>query len=398
MIEITERVERTERRISQDYLLLLSAISLLGLGLIMVTSASLTLAEGLKLPAWHFALRHALSLTVGVIGCVIVTRVPLLFWQSLALPGLLMSIVSLALLLIPGISREVNGSVRWLFLGPISIQVSEFVKLAMIIYMASYLVRREEEVQTRLSGFLKPLIILSLISALLMLEPDFGAAVVIISTAMGMLFLGGVPFRRFLTLFLLAIGTLIILSITSPYRLRRLTTFLDPWSDQFNGGYQLTQSLIAFGRGGFFGTGLGNSVQKLLYLPEPHTDFLYAVLAEELGMMGALGILLLFSILVWRALVLGRKAILRGKPFAGFVAFGIGLWIGFQALINIGVNVGVLPTKGLTLPFMSYGNNSLVVGLLALGLLFRVHIELQKNVTITKNYKTSQVNSLNIEF
>lgn len=386
MGSMMEIPERTERKVHHDYLLLLSAISLLGLGLIMVTSASLALAEGLKLPAWHFALRHVLSLGVGIIGCVIVTRIPLLFWQSLALPGLLMSIVLLALLLIPGVSREVNGSVRWLFLGPISIQVSEFVKLAMIIYMASYLVRREEEVQTRLSGFIKPLIILSLISALLMLEPDFGAAVVIISTTMGMLFLGGVPFRRFLTLFLFAIGALIALSITSPYRLRRLTTFLDPWSDQFNGGYQLTQSLIAFGRGGFFGTGLGNSVQKLLYLPEPHTDFLYAVLAEELGMMGALGILLLFSLLVWRALALGRKAILRGKPFAGFVAFGIGLWIGFQAIINIGVNVGVLPTKGLTLPFMSYGNNSLVVGLLALGLLFRVHFELQKNGTNNRNY------------
>jgi len=341
----------------------------------MVTSASLSYAEGMGLSAFYFALRHTLYLVAGLSCCVIATFIPLSLWRLMSLPLLLLTILMLTVLLIPGVSREVNGSVRWLFIGPISIQVSECAKLFMIIYMACYLVRREKDVQTEISGFLKPIAILGVVSALLLKEPDFGAAVVIIATVMGMLFLGGVPFRRFLVLFLLVFAAIAILSVTSPYRLLRLTSFLDPWSDRFNSGYQLTQSLIAFGRGGWFGTGLGNSVQKLLYLPEPHTDFIYAVLAEELGLVGALSILLLFAIFVWRTLVLGRQAILIDKKFAGYIAYGIGLWIGIQTLVNIGVNVGVLPTKGLTLPFMSYGGSSLMIGLLTIGILLRVEFE-----------------------
>ncbi len=340
------------REATYDVWLFLSLLSLISLGLVMVTSASLSFAEGSGLSAGYFAIRHLSYLAIGFVGFAIATTVPLALWRKLSTPLLIITFGLLTLLLIPGISRQVNGSSRWLFLGPISIQVSEFAKLFIIVYMAQYLVQRHKEVQTELSGFIKPMLMLGLVSALLLLEPDFGATVVIVSTTMGMLFLGGVPIRRFLVLLLPALGALAILSITSPYRMQRLTSFLNPWTDQFNTGYQLTQSLIAFGRGSWFGTGLGNSVQKLLYLPEAHNDFIFAVLAEELGLVGAMIILLLFGLLVWRILVLGRQAVLLGHPFAGFTAYGIGLWFGFQAMINIGVNLGVLPTKGLTLPFI----------------------------------------------
>lgn len=366
---------QSHRKQAYDGWFLFAVASLVGMGLVMVTSASLSYAEGMGLPVWYFALRHAIYLMVGVGFCFAATAIPISVWQRLSVPMLIVSIGLLALLLIPGISREVNGSVRWLFLGPISIQVSECAKLALILYMAGYLIRKQEEVQTEISGFLKPMAILGVISILLLLEPDFGAVVVIVSTVMGMLFLGGVPFRRFLVLFALALVALAVLSIASPYRIQRLTSFLDPWSDQFNTGYQLTQALIAFGRGGWFGSGLGNSVQKLLYLPEPHTDFIYAVLAEELGLIGALTVLLIFALLVWRIFALGRRAALTGSSFSAFVAYGIGLCVGLQVIINIGVNVGVLPTKGLTLPFMSYGGSSLIVGLFAMGLLLRIDFE-----------------------
>ncbi len=368
------------RQTAYDPWLFLSLVSLIGLGLVMVTSASLSFAEGSGLPAGYFAIRHVIYLAIGLVGFAVTTTVPLSLWRKLSIPLLIITLGLLALLLIPGISRQVNGSSRWLFLGPISIQVSEFAKLFIIVYMAQYLVQRHKEVQTELSGFIKPMLMLGLVSALLLLEPDFGATVVIVSTTMGMLFLGGVPLRRFLVLLLPALGALGILSIASPYRMQRLTSFLNPWTDQFNTGYQLTQSLIAFGRGGWFGTGLGNSVQKLLYLPEAHNDFIFAVLAEELGLVGAMVILLFFGLLVWRILALGRQAILSGHPFAGFMAYGIGLWFGFQAIINIGVNLGVLPTKGLTLPFMSYGGCSLIVGLLAVGILLRIEFELSRKI------------------
>ncbi len=360
-----------------DPWLLLSASSLICIGLVMVASASVPIAEGYKLSPLYFTIHQMIGLGIGLFFFFGFTFIPIRVWEMFGVPLLLCSIVFLTILLIPGVSREVNGSVRWLFLGPISIQVSEFVKLAFIIYIASYLVRRQEEVHTKMSGFLKPLLLLGLISGLLLLEPDFGTAVVIAATVMGMLFLGGVPFKRFFVLFLVVLGILAVVSFASPYRIARLTSFLDPWSDQFNTGYQLTQALIAFGRGGWLGMGLGGSVQKLLYLPEPHTDFLYAVLAEELGLVGGLTVLIFFSVLVMRILLMGRKAVLKGQLFAGFVAYGIALWFGIQAMINIGVNIGVLPTKGLTLPLMSYGSCSIIVGLMALGLLFRIDFELR---------------------
>ena len=364
------------RQKAYDPWLFLSVLTLIGFGLVMVTSASLSFAQGSGLPAGYFAIRHGIYLAVGLLAFAFTTTVPLSLWRKFSTFLLIITIGLLTLLLIPGVSRQVNGSSRWLFLGSISIQVSEFAKLFFIIYLSQYLVQRHKEVQTELSAFIKPMLMLGLVSALLLLEPDFGATVVIVLTTMGMLFLGGLPIRRFLVLLLPALAGLGILSITSPYRMQRLTSFLNPWTDQFNTGYQLTQSLIAFGRGGWFGTGLGNSVQKLLYLPEAHNDFIFAVLAEELGLMGAMVILLCFAVLVWRILALGREAILLGYSFAGFMAYGIGLWFGFQAMINIGVNLGVLPTKGLTLPFMSYGGCSLIVGLLAVGILLRIEFEL----------------------
>ena len=363
-----------------DSWLLLAVVSLLGFGLVMVTSASVTLAENQGLAFLRFANHQALALGIGVFAAFVVTYIPIVFWKKISTPLLLINIIMLLVLLIPGVSRQVNGSVRWIFIGPISIQISEFVKLAMILYIASYLVRRRDEVKHQISGFLKPVGLLGLVAGLILLEPDFGTAIVIISTIMGMLFLGGVPYRRFISLFGLAVSGLILLSVAAPYRMARLTAFLDPWADQFNTGYQLTQSLIAFGRGGIFGSGLGNSIQKLLYLPEPHTDFLYAVLAEELGLFGALLILAFFCILVWRIFSIGRKAIVAKEPFAGFIAYGIALWLGLQSMINIGVNIGVLPTKGLTLPLMSYGGCSVIVALIALGLVFRIDYEQRRKI------------------
>jgi len=358
-----------------DPWLLLSAASLICIGLVMVASASIPIAEGYNLSPLYFTKHQLVAFALGLIAFCIVSYIPIRFWQKISFPLLWCSIIFLTILIIPGVSREVNGSVRWLRIGPISLQISEFVKLAFIIYIAGYLVRRQKEVQLNISGFLKPLFLLGVIAVLLLLEPDFGAVVVITGTVLGMLFLGGVPLIRFAMLFVFVLGALILVSFASPYRISRLTSFLDPWADQFNTGYQLTQSLIAFGRGAWFGTGLGGSVQKLLYLPEPHTDFLFAVLSEELGLIGGIIVLILFSILVMRALSIGRKAAIAKQYFAGHLAYGIGLWLSVQAMINIGVNIGVLPTKGLTLPLMSYGGNSLIVGLVALALLFRIDFE-----------------------
>ncbi len=365
-----------DRKIGYDPWFLFSIVTLLGVGLVMVTSASLSYAEGAGLPTGYFAFRHASFLLVGLFLCFLTTYCPLSVWRAFSTPLLIVNFILLIVLLVPGISREVNGSVRWLFLGPISIQVSELTKLGFVVYLSNYLVKRQNAIQYETAAFLKPILLLAFACCLLLLEPDFGAAVVLTFTVLGMLFLAGVPLRRFFILALLAAVALGSMVLASPYRVKRLTSFLDPWSDQFNSGYQLTQSLIAFGRGGWFGTGLGNGVQKLLYLPESHTDFIYAVLAEELGLVGALALLGLFVMLVWRTLCLGKRAMELGKKFEGFLAYGIALWFGLQTAINIGVNTGVLPTKGLTLLFISYGGSSLVIGLMAIGLMLRIEYEL----------------------
>jgi cell division protein FtsW len=286
---------------------------------------------------------------------------------------LIIGVVSLLLVLIAG--KEVNGSLRWISLGVVNIQPSEFMKLFMVFYLAGYLVRRGDEVCSTVKGFLKPMILLSLVGILLLLEPDFGAAFVIAMTAMGMMFIGGVRVRQFGLLFLLMALGFAVVAYSSPYRLERLTCFLNPWANPFDCGFQLTQSLIAFGRGEWLGVGLGGSIQKLFYLPEAHTDFLFAVLAEELGLVGGLLVIMLFAVLVWRAFLIGQGAFRAQQRFAGYTAYGLGLLIGLQAFINIGVNMGLLPTKGLTLPLMSYGGSSVVATCIGCAILLRISHE-----------------------
>lgn len=358
-----------------DLSLLLSALILLGLGLVMVASSSISIAERqLSDPLYYFWHQFSYSI-IGIIAAVVVFKIPLSFLQKTGPVLIVISLFLLLLVLIPGLGKEVNGSKRWLDLGIISLQVSEFVKLATVIYLAGYLVRHNEEVRTNLSGFLRPLALIFFVSLLLILEPDFGAVAVIAMTAMGMLWLGGASFFQFIFLLLTMTAVLSLVAISSPYRLERLTTFLNPWADPFNSGFQLTQALIAFGRGEWFGVGLGSSVQKLFYLPEAHTDFVFAVLAEELGLFSVMIVIALFCFIVIRALMIGRRAEKRERPFTAFLAYGLGIWLGLQAFINVGVNMGVLPTKGLTLPLMSYGGSSLIIMCVVIAMLLRADYE-----------------------
>jgi cell division protein FtsW len=304
-----------------------------------------------------------------------VLLIPLQLWQRLSGLLLLAAFALLVLVLLPGIGREVNGSMRWIGFGAFNVQPSEIAKLFVVIYLAGYLVRRQAEVRESWAGFFKPFVVLLPMAGLLLLEPDFGATVVMMGAAAAMLFLGGVGLLRFGLMVALAVGALFVLVQTQEYRLQRLITFTDPWADQFGSGYQLTQALIAFGRGEWFGVGLGNSIQKQFYLPEAHTDFVFAVLAEELGMLGALVTVGLFAFVCVRALYIGLWAEKAKQFFAAYVAYGLAfLWIG-QFLINVGVNVGLLPTKGLTLPFLSYGGSSLVICCVSLALLLRIEWE-----------------------
>jgi cell division protein FtsW len=283
--------------------------------------------------------------------------------------------VLLALVLVPGLGHAVNGSRRWLRVAALNFQVSELARVLVLVYVASYAVRREQQLRESLPGLAKPLALLALAGALLLIEPDFGAATVLFATGFGLLFLAGARLRYVLAMMTLAAGGFAVLALGAGYRVRRLTTFLDPWADPWNSGFQLTQSLIAIGRGQWVGVGLGESVQKLFYLPEAHTDFLFAVLAEELGLIGVLVTLALFLALVWRAFHIARLASDAGLKFPAYLAAGFGLWVGIQTFVNVGVNMGVLPTKGLTLPLMSYGRSSLIVALAWVGVLLRVYHE-----------------------
>ncbi len=354
---------------------MLSGIAILGLGLLMVASSSIVISDHTYGYGFYYLLRQTIYMSLGILLAFVATRIPLMVWQRTSGYMILISFALLILVLVPGIGREVNGSMRWIIIGPLSLQVSELVKFSAIVYLAGYIVRRQDEVQTRIRGFLKPLTLLGGMALLLLQEPDFGATAVVILTALGILFVGGVRVWQFIFLLILAAGTLGLLAISAPYRLLRLTTFLHPWSNPFDTGYQLTQSLIAFGRGGIWGVGLGNSVQKLFYLPEAHTDFLFAVLGEELGLVGQLVVILLFSLLVGRALMISYRAYRHGHFFNAYLGCGLSLCLGLQVMINIGVNLGILPTKGLTLPLMSYGGTSLWINCLTLGVLLRLGME-----------------------
>jgi cell division protein FtsW len=361
--------------IDLDFPLLAGCLALLGLGLVMITSASSEVAAASSGNSLYFMTRHLVYLAIGFVACGVVLMIPLETWQRSGWLLLIGAFGLLVVVLVPGLGREVNGSMRWIGFGMFNVQPSEIAKVFVVIYLAGYLVRRQDEVRESWMGFFKPFVVLLPMAMLLLLEPDFGATVVMMGAAAGMLFLGGVGLFRFSLMVALAVGAVFVLVQAQPYRMARLTTFTDPWADQFGSGYQLTQALIAFGRGQWLGVGLGNSIQKQFYLPEAHTDFVFSVLAEELGLVGALATVALFVFVSVRALYIGLWAEKAKQYFAAYVAYGLAiLWIG-QFLINVGVNIGLLPTKGLTLPFLSYGGSSLVICCASLGLLLRIEWE-----------------------
>lgn len=352
--------------------LLTLSLALILVGLVAISSASIEYAEINYNSASFHTVRHLIYMAVAGVAALLVYRIPLEFWEETGWVWLFVALGLLILVLIPGIGREVNGSQRWLPLGPFTLQPSEFAKLAMIVYLAGYMVRREHEVRNEWQGFLKPMAVLFAATLLLMVEPDFGATVIVAGSAFGMLFLAGVRLGHFLLVLAGALGALLVLVVSEPYRVKRLTAYTDPWADPYNTGFQLTQSLIAFGRGEWFGVGLGNSVQKLFYLPEAHTDFVFSIWAEETGFVGALAVILLYAALIGRIFWIGRAAQLAQYPFGAYVCYGVALVFSGQAFVNMGVSSGLLPTKGLTLPFVSYGGTSLIVSCVMLALVLRI--------------------------
>lgn len=349
--------------------------SIVLLGLVMVTSASMSIAARNDGEAFAFLQRQFTLVIAGSIAATIAFATKTEWLEKMAWPLLGISVLMLVAVLIPGVGHVVNGSRRWIRLAGLNFQPSELTRVLVLIFIASYAVRRELELRTTFLGLLKPLLLVGSICLLLLAEPDFGAAVVLATTTFGVLFLAGARLRDVFALALVGVAALAVVAVSSEYRLRRLVSFRNPWLDPFDSGFQLTQSLIAIGRGGWTGVGLGESVQKLFYLPEAHTDFLFAVLAEELGLLGIVLTLGLFLALAWRALFIAKLASDVGLKFQAYLAAGFGIWLALQAFINIGVNMGALPTKGLTLPFMSYGRSSMIVALAWTGILLRVYHE-----------------------
>jgi cell division protein FtsW len=365
----------SEQKLTFDNTLLVATLTLLVMGLVMVCSASITIADSKTGQPLFYFIRQVVFAVAGLGMAWLVVNVRLAVWQRYAPQLLIGGIILLMMVLVPGIGREVNGSTRWLPLGPVNLQVAEVIKLVAIIYIADYLHRHHGQLHTSFFKVLTPLMLLGVAAFLLLLQPDMGSMVVILSTVLAMLFLGGARLDVFASLISVVAGLFALLVWVAPYRLQRLQSFMDPWADPFGSGFQLTQALIAFGRGDWLGVGLGSSMQKLFYLPEAHTDFLYSILAEELGLVGALLVMVLFFVFIWRALAIGRAAEKAGQIFGAQIAYGIGIWLGLQACVNMGVNMGALPTKGLTLPLMSYGGSSLVIVCVAIALLLRVDME-----------------------
>ena len=361
-----------------DQSLIWSSILLLSLGLVMVYSASISIAEagrGTNGHPAHFLARHGAYLGVGLLTGLVAFQVPMRLWQKYSFPLFLLGVMLLALVLIPAIGHEVNGSRRWISLGIVNLQPSEFMKLFIVFYVANYTVRKAHQLGSFRKGFLPMLIVVLIVGGLLLLEPDFGSFVVITAIMMAILFLGGMDLKLFAGLIGFLIAGLLALIWIEPYRMQRFFGFMDPWDDPYGKGYQLSHALIAFGRGEWLGVGLGGSVEKLFYLPEAHTDFLLAVIAEELGFVGVASVVSLFAWLVIRAFVIGRRAAALERHFSALAAQGIGVWLGVQAFINMGVNMGVLPTKGLTLPLMSFGGSSIVASCITLAVLMRADWE-----------------------
>lgn len=381
---------RLKTRLQFDPVLLTIVLTLLLGGLVILASASISVADNATGEPFFYVERQLVAAAIGAFAGLICLFVPMQVWRTLGPLLLLAGLGLLLVVLIPGIGYEVNGSRRWIRLGILNLQVSEPARLCFILYLAGYLVRRHKAVREEFVGFLRPMLLLSLACAALLAEPDFGAAVVLLVTALTMLFVAGARIRDFALFFSAAVVGMAVLAMTSPYRMERLTTFLDPWADPYNSGFQLTQSLIAIGRGEWLGVGLGNGVQKLFYLPEAHTDFVFAVFAEEFGLLGSLVLIGVFLALLWRIFKLAIRAFSAERFFEAYLAIGLGTWLGLQAFINVGVNMGLLPTKGLTLPLVSYGRSSLIVTMIAIALLLRIHHELVVDAKPVNRKKTKK--------
>ena len=384
------RLGEVRRHVPLDPWLLIPSVLLASLGLVMVGSASLAIAEGQGVGPSHYLLRHAVFLSLGILSAFSFRIISTAHLQRISQPMMLLGAFLLCLVFVPGLGVSVNGSRRWISLGVANFQVIEAVKLMLIIYMAGYLVRRTDLVKVRFFDTFKPLLVAGLYMLILLLQPDLGSAVVITAIIGGMVWLAGAAWRHIFILLTMA-TPVFALAAMEPYRLRRIVSFMDPWADPYNSGFQLTQALIAIGRGELFGVGLGASIQKLYYLPEAHTDFIFAVMAEELGLIGVLAVLVLFALLVGRIMLIGLKAQRAGQLFAGFLAYGIGLWLGLQTLVSIGVNMGLLPTKGLTLPLISSGGSSILMTCLAIGLVLRIKFELDREVRPVKSRRNYSV-------
>lgn len=369
--------------------LVISAAALLVVGVVMISSASMDMAAETMGNSYHYVIRQLLFAAMGCVLALVAVNVPVAWWERSGWLLLGIGLLVLVLVLTP-MGRTVNGSTRWIPFGLFNVQVSEVAKLCLIAYLAGYVVRRRDELLNTWPGFLKPLVVLGVASVLLVIQPDFGATVVLVTAAAGMIFLSGVRLTRFVPLIaiLVTLGTVLVL--TQPYRLKRVVSYLDPWKDQFDTGYQLTQSLIAFGRGEWGGVGLGNSIQKLFYLPEAHTDFIFAIIAEEFGLFGSLLVLALFTVLVVSGFVIARRAEKAGMPFGACFAYGLTLLIGLQAGINMAVSTGLLPTKGLTLPLVSYGGSSLMITCVCIGVLARIEMERLDKVRVAREKNGSK--------
>lgn len=358
-----------------DRLMLLVAIALMAIGLVIVTSASIPVAERLHSNPFHFAIRHSIYLLLALIAGSVCVQIPMKYWQNYNAWLLLFGLALLVIVLLIG--RTVNGSTRWIVLGPVTVQAAEPAKLFFFCYLASFLVRKHEDVTETLGGFVKPLAVLFVLATLLLQQPDLGTVIVMFVTTVGLLFLAGARLWQFYGLLFTGVLLVVSLIVFEPYRMARLQSFRDPWSDPWDTGYQLTQSLMAFGRGDWLGQGLGNSLQKLEYLPEAHTDFIVAILAEELGFIGLTMMLVLIFLMVYRALHLGNRAIKQNRPFEAYFSYAIGVWFSFQTAVNVGASSGLLPTKGLTLPLVSYGGSSLIIMTIAVAILLRIDFELR---------------------
>jgi len=368
---------RLRSAIKIDTVLLGVSLTLLFGGLIVLASASISVADNAAGDPFYYVSRQVVAAIMGAIAGFICLFIPMTFWRSTGPLMLLIAFSLLIVVLVPGIGYTANGSTRWIRLGFLNLQASELARLCLMIYLAGYLVRHNKTLRERLSGFAKPMFVLSVALCLLVAEPDLGSAVVLFAIAFAMMFVAGARLLDFSLFVGLATVGITILTFTREYRLERLTGFLDPWADPYDKGFQLTQSLIAIGRGEWFGVGLGDSVQKLFYLPDAHTDFVFAVYAEEFGLLGSFVMIVLFGVMFWRIFKIGIRAANLERFFEAYLAVGIGTWIGLQVFINIGVNMGLLPTKGLTLPLISYGRSSLIVAMVSIGILFRIHHELE---------------------